>query len=125
MKIVDTYGRSVKRKRDENDSVFEMDDSEDIINKRRRVDDENDSGLEVIDSYDRKENKIKRGVEKKNRVKNRKFRKYSDDDQRNPNLKVIDTYERSAKRKRDENDSDLEIIDSYDRDNKKKKRKRK
>ena len=84
LKIVDTYERSVKRKRDDNDSVFEMPNSEDRVSKRRKVDDENDSGLEVIDSYDRIGNKIKRGVEKNNRVKNRKFRKYSDDDQQNP-----------------------------------------
>ena len=110
--MVDTYSRSIKRKRDDHDSELEIDDSYDRNNKRQKYD-KSDLGLEVVDSYDRIDNKIKRGIKKKDRLKNRKYiSSLSDNEQQNPNLKVVDRYERSVKRKRDDNDSDLEIVDS-------------
>ena len=68
-KVVDIYDGSVKRKRDDNNSNLEIVNYND---KRRKVDNETDSGLEDVDSYDKIENKIKREIEKKNRVKNKK-----------------------------------------------------
>ena len=48
----------------------EIIDSNHQTNKRsKNDDDEKDTGLRIIDSYDRIENKIKRGIEKKKRVK--------------------------------------------------------
>ena len=59
LKVVDTYENSVKRKRDENGSDFEILDSNHQTNKKRKNDDdEKDPGLRIIDSYDRIENKI-------------------------------------------------------------------
>ena len=63
-KVVDTYKRSVKRKRDENDSDFEIIDPYDRDNKRRG--DANASGLEIKDPHDRIEKKRKSEIEKKN-----------------------------------------------------------
>ena len=96
LKIVDRYDRSIKRKRDENDSDLEIRDSYNRSGKRRR-EDENDPGLEIVDSYDRSEKKRRREIEKKNRAKNRKFKNVSDEDKRNPNLKVLDNYNQSFK----------------------------
>ena len=97
LKVVDRYERSVKRKRDDNDSDLEIGDSYDRSGKRRK-EDENDSDLEFVDSYDRIEKKRRRAIEKKNRVKSRKLKKFSDDDERDPDLKVVDKYTQSFKK---------------------------
>ena len=62
--MVNTYSRSIKRKRDEHDSEIEFVDSYDRNSKRQKYD-----KSEVVDSYDRIDNKIKRGIKKKYRIK--------------------------------------------------------
>ena len=97
LKVVDRYERSVKRKRDDNDSDLEIGVYYGRSGKRRK-EDENDSDLEIADSYDRIEKKRRRAIEKKNRIKSRKLKKFSDDDERDPDLKVVDKYTQSFKK---------------------------
>ena len=129
LKVVDKYEKSVKRKRDENDSDLEIgkyersvkrkrdeNDSDikiaeypyDRINKKRRGDGKN-AGLQVVVPYDRIENKRKREIEKNNRIKNRKFKKFSDDDDDDNERNFKEDHKKCEKEKQ-ELQKEIEVI---------------